>query len=105
MSENIKKEILANAIRLSEYLSVYGIDKYNTKGDILILSLIDEMLEQNCYFDFIDECTFRNIKRYLAKLLHSNPQLMYCRMNLGDYINLDGKQNIDTYKLIKERVI
>lgn len=100
---NLKKEIVVNSLSLYEYLSTYGVDRFNTKEDIILLSFMDDILKQNCYYDFIDECNIMDIEKFINHILHSNPQLRYCRIKLDDYKNLGGKQNIDTYKLIKGR--
>lgn len=100
---NIKREIFGSTMSLKKTLETYGIDRYNTKEDIILLSLIDDILSQNCYFSFLNQCSLTNILRMANCIRNKNPQLKYCRIDLNDYINLGDKQNIDTYKLIKGR--
>lgn len=98
---NIDRTILTNSLMIYEYLSIYGIDRHNTKEDIILISMIKDLLYNNCYFDLVDECTMWKIKKILSNILNRNPQLRHCRINLDDYKNLGGKQNITTYQIIK----
>jgi hypothetical protein len=97
---NINKEILYNGKFIYDYLSVYGVDRYNTKKDLILLSHMRNILELNCYYNVLNECSINNIYSFISKILNNNPQLKYCRINVNDYKNLGSKQNIDTYKRI-----
>jgi len=98
----LKKEILNNGLYLYyNYLSHYGIDKYGTKKDLLLLSCINEILENNCHYDLIDVKSLDNIHRLYRHILHRNPQLKYCRKNLDNYNNLGDAQFIEKYQRIK----
>jgi len=97
----MRKELLNSSLKLYEYLSVYGVDRHNTKEDIILLWLIRDILEQDCYFSLLDECSHKNLMILFRKIQHTNPQLKYCRFNLDDYKNLGNKQNIDTYRIIR----
>ena len=101
---NNKKEFLASSINLYEYLKVYGDDPHHTKEDLLVLALIRDIVEQNCYFNFLTECTFTNIGHIIMEILHGNPKLKYCRFKLDDYKNLGGKQNIDSYRRLSDEL-
>ena len=97
----LRKELLINSINLYEYLSVYGVDRHSTKSDLVILSLIEEILSQNCYYDILTECDFTNINKVLTTIKNDNPMFKYCRLDITDYKNLGGKQNIKTHQIIK----
>lgn len=97
----IKNEQITNSLRLYNYLSIYGIDKFNTKQDIILISFMEDILKQNCYYDLLDECSFLAVEKFINYILHSNPQLAYCRIKLDDYKNLGNKQNIDTFKRLE----
>ncbi len=101
--KNVKKTILVNSVQLYKKLSIYGIDRYDTKRDILLLSIIDDILSNNCYFNFLDLKTLMCIEKILEKTLRKNPSLKNCRIDINDYKNLGGKQNITTYQIIKTK--
>jgi hypothetical protein len=83
-----------------EYLQHYGVDRYNTKKSLLILSCIDELLDNNCYYDIIDENSLSNINRFYNYILSKNPQLKYCRKCNLNYNNLGNAQNIQKFQMI-----
>lgn len=95
---DINREILQNGVFLYRYLAKYGVDRYNTKRDLILLIWIKDLLEQNCYYDILNECMYNKLIGLIEEILHNNPQLKYCRKELWDYKNLGDKQNIDTYK-------
>lgn len=73
--KNINKEILQNSLSLREYLHVYGIDRFNVKEDLSLLSLISYILEN--HMD-LSECEI-NILYYSYKyVLNNNSRLEVC---------------------------
>jgi len=101
MNTGIKQEIYNNALFLYfDYLPHYGVDRYNTKKSLLILSCIEELLSNNCYYGFIDEMTLGNMNRFYSYILHKNPQLKYCRKDIINYNNLGYDQNIEKFRVI-----
>jgi len=99
-----KREILDNTMNVYKYLEIYGVDKFNSKEDIILISLIDDILTVNCYYNLLTECMLKKIHRILTDILNNNPQLKYCRINLDDYKNLGGLQNIKTYQKVKNNI-
>ncbi len=97
----LRKELLVNSINLYDFLGVYGVDRFNTKEDISIISLIEEILAQNCYYNLLSECDFKVIDKVLNTIKHRNPMFKYCRLDISDYKNLGNKQNIRTYQIIE----
>lgn len=99
-----KRNILDNSLNIFSYLEVYGVDKFNSKRDIILLSFIDDILTTNCYYELIDECILKKIYKIYTDIINSNPQLKYCRINLEDYKNLGGPQNIKTYQQVIKNI-
>lgn len=97
---NINREILGSSLALKQRLEVYGTDKYNIKEDIILLSLIDDILTQNCYYEFLDKCSLKSLIKAAKCIRDSNPTLKYCRVDLNNYKNLGNDQNITTFQLI-----
>ena len=101
MNEGIKKEIYNNGLWLYfEYLSHYGVDRHNTKKSLLVLSAIDEIMENNCYYGLVDERTLGNINKFYSYIIHKNPQLKYCRKNIINYNNLGDSQFLEKFRVI-----
>jgi methylmalonyl-CoA mutase N-terminal domain/subunit len=98
---NLKREIIENTLSLYKYLEIYGVDRHNTREDISLLILIQDILENNCYYNLLDNISFSNIVKVIEHTLHSNPKLKYCRIDITDYKNLGGVQNINTFQIIK----
>lgn len=96
----LKKELLVNSMDVYKYMAIYGIDRYNVKEDLCILYLIEKILEQNCYYGILTECDFTVINNVISKIKNMNPRLKYCRLNISDYKNLGGKQNIKTHQIM-----
>ena len=102
MNNDINNVILQNGMYLYKYLAHYGVDHYNTKRDLILLIWIKDILEQNCYYDILNECMYTKLVGIVNNILNNNPRLKYCRIDLWDYKNLGEKQNIDTYKNLPE---
>ena len=100
--KTFKQGLLSNSLRIYDYISIYGLDRYNSKKDIMLLLLIEDMLSEDCYFEMLDHYTLNILYSARDFILNRNPQLQYCRRSLNNYYNLDGRQNIDTYKQIKK---
>lgn len=96
MANNIRKELLGNSLALFERLQTTGVDKYNTKEDLLILSLIDEVISEYCRNRFMKECILQKLIALANCVRDSNPSISYCRINLNDYKHL-GKKSVPTY--------
>lgn len=77
----IDQAFLRNAIFLYNYLGIYGVDKYNTKEDLLLLNFIKDILN----FTQTDKRIKRDLIQYVESMYlyitHSNPQLGYCRQS------------------------
>ena len=105
--EGIGQEIYHNGLFLYfEVLPILGIDKHNSKKDLLLLAMIDDLLTNNCYYEFIDSNAYGYIKDFYHHILNRNPQLKYCRVDIDNrYNNLDGKQFIEKYQMIDPKII
>jgi|GEM_PF-5404474 len=99
---DIRKEIYNNSLYYYfKFIPHYGIDKHNTKKSLLLLSMIQDLLEQNCYYGMIDDVTFGYILKFHQYILNKNPQLKYCRGDIScNYNNLGGDQFIEKYQTI-----
>lgn len=77
----LNKQILYNTMTLYDYLSIYGIDKDNTKEDLILLSIIKEIfnLENNYYL--LTEKSFNMLMDKSKQILNNNPSLKYFRCN------------------------
>lgn len=73
--KNINKEILQNSLSLREYLHVYGIDRFNVKEDLSLLSLISYILEN--HMD-LSECEINILYDSYKHVLNSNSKLEVC---------------------------
>lgn len=73
--KNINKEILQNSLSLREYLHVYGIDRFNVKEDLSLLSLISYILEN--HMD-LSECEINILYDSYKYVLNSNSKLEVC---------------------------
>lgn len=73
--KNINKEILQNSLSLREYLHVYGIDRFNVKEDLSLLSLISYILEN--HMD-LSECEINILYDSYKYVLNSNIRLEVC---------------------------
>lgn len=73
--KNINKEILQNSLSLREYLHVYGIDRFNVKEDLSLLSLISYILEN--HMD-LSECEINILYDSYKYILNSNSKLEVC---------------------------
>lgn len=73
--KNINKEILQNSLSLKEYLHVYGIDRFNVKEDLSLLSLISYILEN--HMD-LSECEINILYDSYKYVLNSNSKLEVC---------------------------
>lgn len=99
---DVNNVILQNGLFIYDYMAVYGVDKYQTKRDLILLIFLQDILIQNCHYDLLNECTYNAILNLIETILNRNPQLKYCRVELWDYKNLGGPQNVDTYKNLPE---
>lgn len=73
--KNINKEILQNSLSLREYLHVYGIDRFNVKEDLSLLSLISYILENH---RDLSECEINILYDSYKYVLNSNSRLEVC---------------------------
>lgn len=73
--KNIHKEILQNSLSLREYLHLYGIDRFNVKEDLSLLSLISYILEN--HMD-LSECEINILYDSYKYVLNSNSKLEVC---------------------------
>ena len=73
--KNINKEILQNSLSLKEYLHVYGIDRFNVKEDLSLLSLISYILEN--HMD-LSECEINILYNSYKYILNNNSRLEVC---------------------------
>lgn len=73
--KNINKEILQNSLSLREYLHMYGIDRFNVKEDLSLLSLISYILEN--HMD-LSECEINILYDSYKYVVNSNSKLEVC---------------------------
>lgn len=73
--KNINKEILQNSLSLREYLHVYGIDRFNVKEDLSLLSLISYILENHMDLSEYEINILYDSYKYV---LNSNSKLEVC---------------------------
>lgn len=73
--KNINKEILQNSLSLKEYLHIYGIDRFNVKEDLSLLSLISYILEN--HMD-LSESEINILYDSYKYVLNSNSKLEVC---------------------------
>lgn len=73
--KNINKEILQNSLSLREYLHVYGIDRFNVKEDLSLLSLISYILEN--HMD-LSECEINILYDSYKYVVNNNSRLEVC---------------------------
>lgn len=73
--KNINKEILQNSLSLKEYLHIYGIDRFNVKEDLSLLSLISYILENHMDLSESEINILYNSYKYV---LNNNSKLEVC---------------------------
>ena len=73
--KNINKEILQNSLSLKEYLHIYGLDRFNVKEDLSLLSLISYILEN--HMD-LSECEINILYDSYKYVLNNNSRLEVC---------------------------
>lgn len=73
--KNINKEILQNSLSLKEYLHMYGIDRFNVKEDLSLLSLISYILEN--HMD-LSESEINILYNSYKHVLNNNSRLEVC---------------------------
>ena len=73
--KNINKEILQNSLSLKEYLHMYGIDIFNVKEDLSLLSLISYILENHMNLSESEINILYNSYKYV---LNNNSRLEVC---------------------------
>ena len=73
--KNINKEILQNSLSLKEYLHMYGIDRFNVKEDLSLLSLISYILENHMDLSESEINILYNSYKYV---LNNNSRLEVC---------------------------
>lgn len=73
--KNINKEILQNSLSLKEYLHMYGIDRFNVKEDLSLLSLISYILENHMDLSESEINILYNSYKYV---LNNNSRLEAC---------------------------
>lgn len=73
--KNINKEILQNSLSLKEYLHIYGIDRFNVKEDLSLLSLISYILENHMDLSESEINILYNSYKYV---LNNNSRLEAC---------------------------
>ena len=75
----LDKQIMYNTMTLYDYLSIYGVDKNNTKEDLILLSLIKEIfnLENNYYL--LTDKSFNMLISKEKYIMNNNPDLRYFR--------------------------
>jgi hypothetical protein len=73
--KNINKEILQNSLSLKEYLHMYGIDRFNVKEDLSLLSLISYILENHMDLSESEINILYNSYKYV---LNNNSKLEVC---------------------------
>ena len=95
------KELYQNSLFLYfNYLPHYGVDRHHTKKDILLLHCLNDLLDNNCYYELIDEKLMGQINRFYHYILNKNPQLKYCKIDLfSNYNNLGDAQFIEKYQI------
>ena len=99
---NIRLTIYNNFKHLyHKYLPIYGVDKYNIKKDLILLTFIDEILYNECFYGVMNECRYNRVLEFTNHILRSNPKLGYCRVDIDcNYNNLGDPQNIRKYQVI-----
>ena len=73
--KNINKEILQNSLSLKEYLHIHGIDRFNVKEDLSLLSLISYILENHMDLSESEINILYNSYKYV---LNNNSRLEAC---------------------------
>ena len=85
---NIDKEIFEDSLFLYKYLEKFGVDKHETKRDILIVSMLYDIIKHKELIDDCLKCCLSKVYSTLRHVVDSNPQMKYCRQCLTDYNNI-----------------
>lgn len=76
MVQRIQNSILSNSLLLYNYTGVYGVDKYDTKIDLLNLSFLLELIDY--YKVSKDKTVSKDLYKAIDLITMSNPQLLNC---------------------------
>lgn len=83
-----KKQILNTYLFLMKYLEEYGVDKYNVKNDLIVLSLLTDIMETDM---IMSKCDMIKLYGTAKCIINGNPFIRYCRSEerkkcvAGDY--------------------
>lgn len=78
------KEILLSSLALKDYLEAYGIDRHNTKRDILLLEYLNNIAFNR--FLNLKEQDIVVIFKYIDSIKNTNPQIVRSIVTEGKYI-------------------
>ena len=92
--------ILDSGDNLIQRMKVIVEPEQRTKQDLLMLSNIDDIIRQSCYFDLLDDDSLNTLITISHKIINANPRIIHARYSLNDYRNLGKSQNTLTYARI-----
>ena len=98
----VNATILDAGLRLYDRLERFATSELPTKKDLLLLSFISEILTNNCHYEILSTKQKTVLIESFNRIVRSNKNIPFFRIDHNLYKNLGGKQNITSFQTIKE---
>lgn len=98
----VNATILDAGLRLYDRLERFATSELPTKKDLLLLSFISEILTNNCHYEILSTKQKTVLIESFNRIIRSNKNIPFFRIDHNLYKNLGGKQNITSFQTIKE---
>ena len=82
-----QKDLISYLNRVYKYLEIYGIDKYNLRENLLLSSMISELIKENQNTGLLSEGDISNLYRLIYDVLN-NDTLIKSKKSEISYIGL-----------------
>jgi len=77
--EKLKQVIVSSGVQMFCRLQYYLTPERNTKKDLILLSFIDTLIDDDCRYTFLDDNTRRMVERVSQKIINSNANIKHYR--------------------------
>ena len=100
----VNATILDAGLRLYDRLERLATSELPTKKDLLLLSFISEILTNNCHYEILSTKQKTVLIESFNRIVRSNKNIPFFRIDHNLYKNLGGKQNITSFQPISASV-
>lgn len=77
--EKLKQVIVSSGVQMFCRLQHYLTPELNTKKDLILLSFIDTLIDDDCRYDLLEDDTRRMLERVSQKIINSNVNIKHYR--------------------------